>query len=197
MCHGAFSNSTLLHSPPTVLGPDARPAHGTCHHHRHPRVSAIQATRHPLSPTQALSLLQPCTVVTWCCPPRVLHPCPPPPPPTHTPYTRALPCSALREHLCESLRPHPPHPPTTHPKQAAIFNFASWVSVFLLFVCACTYLHTKLDSDCSLMGRPSKFAKTWQHGIGGLWWKAARIGERCSPYVSVACVLMAIHTLFF
>lgn len=34
-------------------------------------------------------------------------------------------------------------------------------------------------------------------GLGGLCWKASRIGERKSPYVAGALVLMAVHTLFF
>ena len=92
----------------------------------------------------------------------------------------------------------PPFPliPAPH-SQAAIFNFASWLSVVLLFICGCSYLHTKLDSKCSLQGQPSKYSDNWKHGITGLWWKAARIGERCSPWVAVACVVMAVHTLFF
>lgn len=31
----------------------------------------------------------------------------------------------------------------------------------------------------------------------GVCWKAARVGERLSPYVSVALLLMAGHVLFF
>ncbi|TPX31088.1 hypothetical protein SmJEL517_g05501 [Synchytrium microbalum] len=30
------------------------------------------------------------------------------------------------------------------------------------------------------------------HIVFGLFWKAARIGERMSPYVSLCCILMAI-----
>jgi hypothetical protein len=164
------------------LGADAQPAHCTWHNHRHPRVSAIQAARHPLSPTQRP--VCPLSLTARLCRGAGRRASSPSPPPIHS-----------RPNVNTSVTP--PRPPAPFPQQAAIFNFASWVSVFLLFVCACTYLHTKLDSDCSLQGRPSKFSKSWQHGIGGLWWKAARIGERCSPYVSVACVFMALHTLFF
>ncbi|CAG8767817.1 1885_t:CDS:2, partial [Dentiscutata heterogama] len=32
-------------------------------------------------------------------------------------------------------------------------------------------------------------------GLLGLFWKAARIGERLSPYVSLACIAMAISIL--
>jgi hypothetical protein len=31
----------------------------------------------------------------------------------------------------------------------------------------------------------------------GTFWKAARIGERLSPWVSVACIAMGINILFF
>jgi hypothetical protein len=32
-------------------------------------------------------------------------------------------------------------------------------------------------------------------GILGIFWKCARIGERLSPYVSLACVAMAVSIL--
>jgi hypothetical protein len=31
----------------------------------------------------------------------------------------------------------------------------------------------------------------------GVFWKAARIGERLSPYVSICCIMMAMGILFF
>ncbi|CAM9336178.1 unnamed protein product [Discosporangium mesarthrocarpum] len=34
-------------------------------------------------------------------------------------------------------------------------------------------------------------------GLRGFCWKASRIGERLSPYVSGACVLMAVHVLVY
>jgi hypothetical protein len=34
-----------------------------------------------------------------------------------------------------------------------------------------------------------------RHGASSLAWKAARVGERLSPYVAVSCVLMAVYTL--
>jgi len=33
-------------------------------------------------------------------------------------------------------------------------------------------------------------------GILGTFWKCARIGERKSPYVAVACICMAFSILF-
>jgi len=33
-------------------------------------------------------------------------------------------------------------------------------------------------------------------GFRGIAWKAARVGERLSPYVGAACVIMAFHILF-
>jgi len=70
---------------------------------------------------------------------------------------------------------------------AAIFNFTSWITMALLFICACAFLHRKFTY---------KFGDPQTQGFSGLWWKAARIGERLSPWVSVGCLFMAVHTLF-
>ncbi|CAO3649743.1 unnamed protein product [Cunninghamella echinulata] len=69
---------------------------------------------------------------------------------------------------------------------SAIFNFQSLLLVILLLICTCTYVRAQAPSlvDCN---------KT---GVLGLFWKAARIGERLSPYVSLACILMAISIMF-
>ncbi|KAI9282360.1 hypothetical protein BY458DRAFT_449706 [Sporodiniella umbellata] len=65
---------------------------------------------------------------------------------------------------------------------AAIFNFQSLLMVILLMVCTCTYIRAQAPS---LIDRN----KT---GVLGLFWKSARIGERLSPYVSLACIIMSI-----
>ena len=81
----------------------------------------------------------------------------------------------------------------------AIFNFASWIYITVLLVCSCAYLHTcYLDPACSLQG--SKYAKadeSKKHGFWGIIFKLARVGERCSLFVSAACVALAVHTLLF
>lgn len=33
-------------------------------------------------------------------------------------------------------------------------------------------------------------------GVFGIFWKFARVGERLSPYVSLACIGMAVRTIF-
>jgi hypothetical protein len=68
---------------------------------------------------------------------------------------------------------------------SALFNFQSLLLVILLFVCACTYLHAFWPSV--LDNRKA--------GFTGVLWKAARIGERMSPYVSICCVVMAASIL--
>ncbi|KAI8076781.1 DUF1242-domain-containing protein [Halteromyces radiatus] len=68
---------------------------------------------------------------------------------------------------------------------SAIFNFQSLLLVILLLICTCTYIRAQAPS---LIDRN----KT---GILGLFWKAARIGERLSPYVSLACIIMAISIM--
>jgi len=70
---------------------------------------------------------------------------------------------------------------------SALFNFQSFLIVILLVICTCAYIRTHTPS---LLDRN----KT---GILGLFWKAARIGERLSPYVSVACIVMGFTVLFF
>lgn len=44
-------------------------------------------------------------------------------------------------------------------------------------------------------GQPPPVLK--REGILGFLWKLSRIGERLSPYVSVGCLVMAVHVLFF
>jgi hypothetical protein len=60
------------------------------------------------------------------------------------------------------------------------------LTVVLLFICACAYVHAV---------RPSML-DAHKTGPYSIFWKAARIGERCSPAVGGACILMAFHLLF-
>ncbi|KAI8892916.1 transmembrane protein 167 precursor [Globomyces pollinis-pini] len=68
---------------------------------------------------------------------------------------------------------------------SAFFNFQSLLMVILLIICTCTYLKAQFPSLI-----------TNQKGAMGLFWKASRIGERLSPYVSLCCVIMALKLLF-
>ncbi|KAI8342362.1 transmembrane protein 167 precursor [Chlamydoabsidia padenii] len=68
---------------------------------------------------------------------------------------------------------------------SAIFNFQSLLLVILLLICTCTYIRAQAPS---LIDRN----KT---GVLGLFWKAARVGERLSPYVSLACIIMALSIM--
>ncbi|XP_053947957.1 protein kish [Anastrepha ludens] len=70
---------------------------------------------------------------------------------------------------------------------SALFNFQSLLSVILLLICTCAYLRSLFPS---IIDRN----KT---GLLGVFWKLARIGERKSPYVAAACVVMAISILFW
>jgi len=69
---------------------------------------------------------------------------------------------------------------------SALFDFRSFLTVVLLTICTCTYV--------KLM-RPQLL--THKTGFKGLFWKAARIGERLSPWVAVACIAMGFSILFF
>jgi hypothetical protein len=39
--------------------------------------------------------------------------------------------------------------------------------------------------------------KHHRDGMMGFLWKLSRIGERCSPYISIACILQAFNILFW
>ncbi|KAK9478826.1 hypothetical protein V1514DRAFT_329866 [Lipomyces japonicus] len=65
---------------------------------------------------------------------------------------------------------------------SALFNFQSLLLVILLLICTSTYAHQVIPA---IMNRNNS-------GVFGIFWKAARIGERLSPYVSICCIAMAI-----
>lgn len=71
---------------------------------------------------------------------------------------------------------------------SSIFNFTTWLTVGVLFICACAYLHRKFG--------PYKYGDPQTQGFTGIMWKAARIGERLSPFVSLSCFLLAFHAVF-
>lgn len=77
--------------------------------------------------------------------------------------------------------------------QTAILNFASMLLILVLFICTCAYVRAVT------MNRQTRtsFLDSHKHGVTGLAWKAARVGERLSPWVAAACVAMAIHVLIF
>ncbi|KAJ3132565.1 hypothetical protein HDU90_006777 [Geranomyces variabilis] len=68
---------------------------------------------------------------------------------------------------------------------SAIFHFQSLLLVLLLLICTCTYIRAQFPS---VLDRNKS-------GFLGVFWKAARIGERLSPYVSLCCVLMAVRIM--
>jgi hypothetical protein len=78
------------------------------------------------------------------------------------------------------------------PPQSAIFDFTSLLTVILLFICTCAFLRAATYKRASRRS----FMDDYQHGFSGLFWKAARVGERLSPWVATACVVMAVHVLF-
>ncbi|XP_011621812.1 protein kish [Amborella trichopoda] len=69
---------------------------------------------------------------------------------------------------------------------SALFNFQSFLSLILLFICTCTYVKMIFPA---LLDR--------KIGFRGFFWKAARIGERLCPWVSAACFIMGIAIIFF
>ena len=68
---------------------------------------------------------------------------------------------------------------------SAVFDLSSLLTLILLFICTCTYMKTRLQ-----------WINDHKTGTLGIFWKCARIGERLSPFVSLACLVMAFHVLF-
>ncbi|XP_044485738.1 protein kish-like [Mangifera indica] len=71
-------------------------------------------------------------------------------------------------------------------KMSALFNFHSFLTVVLLVICTCTYVKMQFPTILE--------QKT---GFRGFFWKAARIGERLSPWVAAGCITMGVSILFF
>jgi Protein of unknown function (DUF1242) len=71
--------------------------------------------------------------------------------------------------------------------QSALFNFQSLLTVILLLICTCAYVHAYSPS----------LLDSHKKGFRGLLWKSARIGERLSPWVAACCVIMAFNVLFY
>jgi hypothetical protein len=67
----------------------------------------------------------------------------------------------------------------------ALFNFHSLLLVILLTICTSTYAHYVF---------PGIMDRNKANPFVSPVWKAARVGERLSPYVAVACVVMAVST---
>ncbi|KAH8829271.1 hypothetical protein DL96DRAFT_1041263 [Flagelloscypha sp. PMI_526] len=65
---------------------------------------------------------------------------------------------------------------------SALFNFQAMLLVILLTICTSAYVRGIFPS---LVDRNKE-------GFLGVFFIAARIGERLSPYVALACVAMAI-----
>mmetsp|Transcript_12747 Transcript_12747/g.37961 ORF Transcript_12747/g.37961 Transcript_12747/m.37961 type:complete len:87 (-) Transcript_12747:69-329(-) len=85
---------------------------------------------------------------------------------------------------------------------SAIFNFSSLITVLLLFVCTMTYVRAIRPSifDGGLtpddLANPQTLHKR-RTGVRSICWKASRIGERVSPYVAGALVMVVVNIIFF
>ena len=62
----------------------------------------------------------------------------------------------------------------------------SFLVTLLLFICTCTYVKMKAP----------QLMDSHKVGLRGLFWKAARVGERLSPWVATSCVVMGVHTFW-
>jgi len=79
------------------------------------------------------------------------------------------------------------HSPTTISiaTMSALFDFQSLLLVIILMICTCTYIRAVAPG---IVDRNKQ-------GFLGLFWMSARIGERLSPYVAIACIAMAVKIL--
>ncbi|XP_034704780.1 protein kish-like [Vitis riparia] len=69
---------------------------------------------------------------------------------------------------------------------SALFNFHSFLTVVLLLICTCTFLKMQFPTFLE--------QKT---GFRGFFWKAARVGERLSPWVAAGSFAMGVSIIFF
>lgn len=65
---------------------------------------------------------------------------------------------------------------------SAIFDFQGLLACIALFICTCTYLRRFLPS----------IVDKRKNGLSGTIWKAARIGERKSLFVSLFCLFLSL-----
>lgn len=75
---------------------------------------------------------------------------------------------------------------------SALFDFPSLLVVLLLFICSATYARSLRKNIFASSGD----ARGQHSGFNGIAWKAARVGERLSPYVAGSCVIGALFILF-
>ncbi len=68
---------------------------------------------------------------------------------------------------------------------SALFKFQSMLEVTLLLICTCAYLRSMYPS----------WLDRNRTGFLGTFWKAARIGERLSPFVALSCTVMGCARL--
>mmetsp|Transcript_19521 Transcript_19521/g.24598 ORF Transcript_19521/g.24598 Transcript_19521/m.24598 type:complete len:84 (-) Transcript_19521:195-446(-) len=80
---------------------------------------------------------------------------------------------------------------------SAIFNFSSLMTVTLLSICTTAYLREMKPSifDNGMEQVPGQ-PLIKRKGFSGFCWKLSRIGERLSPFISISCILMALHVLY-
>ena len=75
---------------------------------------------------------------------------------------------------------------------SALFDFSSLLVVLLLLICTFAYVRAwtlKRGPDGELQSWLEASGKH-RGGLRGCAWKAARVGERLSPYVAASCVIM-------
>ena len=70
-------------------------------------------------------------------------------------------------------------------RQSAFFNFDSMIIVVLFIICTASYVRAIWPS----------FVESHKQGFRGILRSAAVIGDRLSPFVSFACIGMAIFNL--
>lgn len=88
---------------------------------------------------------------------------------------------------------------------SALFDFPALLTVLLLFICTTAFIRslypTIFDTPVpETSANPHSFgpssSSSRHSGLKGICWKASRVGERLSPYIGAACVVMAFHLLF-
>jgi phage-related holin len=72
---------------------------------------------------------------------------------------------------------------------SALFNFHAFMVMLLLFICLCSYLGDIFPGTI-------RQSKEYTKGFKGMVRKAAVIGDRLSPWVSLACFAFGAANIF-
>ncbi|EGR31707.1 transmembrane protein 167 precursor, putative [Ichthyophthirius multifiliis] len=70
---------------------------------------------------------------------------------------------------------------------SAFFNLQSLITVLLFIICTCSYIRRS---------KP-EYINPYTQGFRGFFRRAAVIGDRLSPWVTLMCIIMGFSCIFY